>query len=439
VQEVFVIGRPKTCRAGSAVLGIVGGPMLDLLRRNRDFRALFCAQVVSYAGDWFATVALLGLVLDLTDSALAATLIFVAQSLPAFLMSPFAGPAADRFNRRVLMASVSALQVLAALTFLLIGHSTVWVAYLGQGAISAFGAFFQPASQAALPNLVDPEDLATATVLNSAVWGAMLGVGAALGGLFTAVFGRTASFVADAVSFAIAAALIASIRRPMNVTRAASGRIRPFADTAEAFRYARRHPVVLARLGSKMGFGLASGVAGLLAVFATEKFHGGDAATGVLLAARGVGVVAGPLLARRVTDRGTGAILRACGVAGLVYAVGYGALPFAPVLPLAAIGVMFAHLGGGGQWTLSTYGLQVSTVDEFRGRVFAGDLALVMLTMTLSFTLAGAAAQRWGPEPVTLALAGISAVWGMTYLAITKAVRRAEELPFPEIVEVDET
>lgn len=398
--------------------------VMSLLRRNRDFRAVLVAQVISYAGDWFATVALLGLVLDLTHSDLAATLVFVSQTLPSFLMTPLAGPAADRFDRRRLMMLVSSVQVAAALAFLLVGKGTWWVAFAAQGSISALGAFFQPASQAALPNLVDLEDLPVATIMMSSTWGAMLAVGAALGGLFTVAFGRQASFIADAVSFAVAALLIATVRRPMNGVRTRqAGRLRPVADTAEGLSYARAHPQVLALLGSKMGFGLSGGVAGLLAVFATERFHAGDAGTGILLAARGIGVVAGPLLVRRAVDRGVGTILTACGVAGLVFAGGYALVPFAPLIGVAALGVLAAHLGGGAQWTLSTYGLQLVTADEYRGRIFAADFALVTLTMSVSFTLTGAAAGRFGPGPVTMVLAGIAGAWGLVYLVLTKTVR----------------
>src|SRR4051794_14292068 len=319
-------------------------------------------------GDWFASVAMLGLVLDATGSDLAASLVFVSQTLPSFLMTPLAGPAADRFDRRRLMVTVSVLQIGAALLFLLVGDGLVWLAFVAQGSISALGAFFQPASQAALPNLVEPADLPTATVVMSATWGAMLAVGAAIGGLFTVAFGGAASFVADAASFAVAAALIAVVGRSMGGAHAGSrpGRMRPLADTAEAIRYARGHPAVLALLGSKMGFGLSGGVVGFLAVFATEKFHSGDAGTGLLLAARGAGVVLGPLLARRLTNRGLEGIILSCGVAGLVYAAGYAFVPIAPLLGLAAIAVLVAHLGGGTQWTLSTYGLQVATPDELR-------------------------------------------------------------------------
>src|SRR5437868_8876492 len=152
--------------------------MFSLLRRNRDFRLVFIAQLVSFMGDWFASVALLGLVIDLTGSDLIASLVFVSQTLPSFLMTPLAGPAADRFDRRRLMVTVSVLQIGAALLFLLVGDGLVWLAFVAQGSISALGAFFQPASQAALPNLVEAADLPTATVVMSATWGAMLAVGA---------------------------------------------------------------------------------------------------------------------------------------------------------------------------------------------------------------------------------------------------------------------
>lgn len=400
--------------------------MIELLRRNPDFRAVFVAQVVSYAGDWFVTVALLGLVLELTRSPLAATLVFVSQTLPAFLMAPLAGTAADRFDRRRLMIVVSVLQVVAAASLLLVGPKTVWLVFVAQAAISALGAFFLPASQAAIPNLVELDDLPTATVMMSSTWGAMLAVGAALGGAFTVAFGRRASFVADGLSFVIAALLIASVRRSMNTTPATlrpAGRIRPLADTAESIRYARGRPEVLALLCSKMGFGLSGGVAGLLPVFATQSFRAGDAGTGILLGARGLGVVAGPLLVRRLVLRGVSPILAACGFAGLVFGAGYAVAPLAPSLALAAVAVLVAHLGGGSQWTLSTYGLQITTVDEFRGRIFAADFALVTLTMSVSFTLAGAAAARYGPAAVTEVLAGTAALWGVAYLLLTRTLR----------------
>ncbi len=405
--------------------------MISLLRRNGDFRAVFLAQIVSFCGDWFATVAMLGLVIDRTGSDLAAAAVFVVQMLPAFVVSPFAGPAADRFDRRTLMLGVSLLQAGAASLFLVALHGPVLFAFVAQGCISALGAFFVPASQAALPNLVDAEDLRLATVMISSTWGAMLAVGAAVGGLFTLAFGRDASFVADAVSFLLAAALIASVRRPTQETtkERPAGRMRPLADTVETFRYARTNPMVTALLSSKLGFGLGSGTMGMLALLATGPFHSGDAGTGLLLGARGLGVVLGPFVANRLLAARVGrsvmsGILLTCGAGGLVYAAGYLVVGTAPVLYVAAAGALLAHLGGGAQWALSTYGLQSAVPDYIRGRVFAADFALVTLSMSLSLLVSGAMAEIVGPRPVTLTLAAVGGVWGVVYLTLTRSLRR---------------
>ena len=447
--------------------------MIDLLRRNGDFRAVFVAQIVSFAGDWFATVAMLGLVIDRTGSNVAATAVFVVQTLPSFALSPLAGPAADRFDRRTLMIVVSVLQAGAAGLFLVALHGPVAFAFVAQGLIAGLGTFFAPASQAALPNLVDADDLPLATVMMSSTWGAMLALGAAIGGLFALAFGRNAAFLADGASFLVAAALIASVRRPTQqaAPERRRGRMRPLADTVETFRYARTNPVVAALLGSKLGFGLGGGAVGMLALLATGPFHSGDGGTGLLLAARGLGVVAGPFVARRLvtawgarprprarpgpaaeatgeagavvetgadavesgTDvAGAGAglptagILLACGLAGLFYGAGYLVVGTAPVLALAVAGALVAHLGGGAQWTLSTYGLQAAVPDYIRGRVFAADFALVTVTMSLSLVASGALAGVTGPRLPTLLLAGVSCLWGVAYLTLTRSLRRAE-------------
>ncbi len=407
--------------------------MISLLRRNGDFRAVFVAQIVSFAGDWFATVAMLGLVIDRTGSNVAATAVFVVQTLPSFALSPLAGPAADRFDRRTLMIGVSLLQAGAAGLFLVALHGPVVFAFVGQGLIAALGTFFAPASQAALPNLVDADDLPLATVMMSSTWGAMLALGAAIGGLFALAFGRDAAFLADGASFLLAAVLIASVRRPTQqaAPERRRGRMRPLADTIETFRYARTNPVVAALLGSKLGFGLGGGAVGMLALLATGPFHSGDGGTGLLLAARGLGVVAGPFVARRLVSRrvngaGTAGILLACGVAGLVYGAGYLVVGTAPVLAVAVVGALVAHLGGGAQWTLSTYGLQAAVPDYIRGRVFAADFALVTVTMSLSLVASGALAEVTGPRLPTLLLAGVSCLWGIAYLALTRPLRRPE-------------
>jgi MFS family permease len=397
--------------------------VLDLLRRNRDFRALFSAQVISYMGDWFATVALLGLVLDLTDGwALAGGLVLASQTLPAFLVSPVAGPSVDRFDRKKMMVVISLGQVVAALMLFAVGPGRVWVAFVSMASIAALGAFFSPASQAAVPNIVDADDLPTATAMMSATWGAMLAIGSGLGAVFAVVFGRNASFAANALSFAVAAIILTTIRRPTQgiAKERAKGRMRPVRDTREALAFARQRPELLALLVSKAGLGFGAGVVGLLAVLAKDRYRGGDGITGLLLAARGAGALMGPVLARRYLS-GTGPhLVRICALCALVYGAGYAVVSWAPFIALAVVAVFFAHVGGGTQWTVSTYGLQAMTPDDLRGRILSADFAVATATLSLSFVVAGVLADRVGAGPVIGLLAGVSAAWGVLYLALAR-------------------
>ena len=102
---------------------------LDLLARNRDFRRFYIAQLISFAGDWFLLVALYGLVLDATGSAVLASLILVAELAPQFLVAPIAGALADRMNRQVLMVICDLARVVLCLGFLLAGPEAIWVIY----------------------------------------------------------------------------------------------------------------------------------------------------------------------------------------------------------------------------------------------------------------------------------------------------------------------
>jgi MFS family permease len=406
--------------------------MWTMLRTNRDIRALFVAQVVSFMGDWFAYVAFVGLVQDVTDAPILVTLVYVAQALPAFLMSPVAGPVADRFDRKRVIRTVSLVQTVAAAGLLLVGSAgSLWFGFLCLCAISALGSFVGPASQAGLPNLArTPDELTKAALLFGSLWGAMLAVGAALGGLVASVFGRDVAFVANAASFVLAAGSVSLIRRPMQAPRDADDgaprpRMRPLADMHEAFSYARKDSVLLSLLASKATFAMGAGIVGLLAVLATEELGGGDAATGLLVAARGVGVALGPLIAARLVGPSLARVLLMCGGAGMSFGVFYLGLSGAPFLALAALFGFLAHLGGGAQWTLSTYGLQRRAPDHIRGRILAGDFGIVTLIITLSNLAAGALAGAIGARGAIAVFSLLAIAASATYFVLTRPVRAA--------------
>ena len=116
-------------------------------------------------------------------------------------------------------------------------------------------------------------------------------------------------------------------------------------------------------------------------------------------------------------------ILRACALSCFVYGVFYIGVGHAPYLWLAFVFTAVAHLGGGTQWTLSTYGLQASTPDEYRGRIGSADFALVSLSMSVSFVGGGWLDRQFGATSAFTVLGLIAFGWGALYLRATSSLR----------------
>ncbi|HEX7842046.1 MAG TPA: MFS transporter [Kofleriaceae bacterium] len=399
--------------------------MRELLVRNRDFRRLFLASVVSLAGDWFSFVAVAGLVTELTGRPGAPAFVYAATVLPVFAASPIAGALADRFDRKRILVIADLVRVPIALALCLAAwwRSTA-LAIIAVTALAVGASFSDPIASAATPNLVDADELASAQSLMGAVWGSMLLVGAGIGGLVAEIFGRQAAFTVDAASFLASAWLIRGIRRPM---QQAAPKGQESGSVRDALGYIRTTPVVLRLVFAKVGVSSANGIVGLLPAFAARRFAGTSIATGLFFAARGLGAMVGPILARSVVGATPGrrAIVWVCGVSTLTYSVVYAAFPLTHLFLGALVLVILAHLGGGAQWALSTYGLQRETPDHFRGRVLSLDYGLATLAVGASSIAAGLVADARGEVSATWWLAAIGGGYGISWLAWSLAGLRA--------------
>ena len=92
-----------------------------LVRGNPDFRNLWIGQIISLLGDWFNLIASASLVAALTDSELAVGALFVVRMLAPFAVTPIAGVAADRYNRKNLLIATDIIRAIAVLGFLYMG------------------------------------------------------------------------------------------------------------------------------------------------------------------------------------------------------------------------------------------------------------------------------------------------------------------------------
>jgi MFS family permease len=92
---------------------------------------------------------------------------------------------------------------------------------------------------------------------------------------------------------------------------------------------------------------------------------------------------------------------------------------------MAAIFIGLAHLSGGAQWTLSTLGLQMQSPDHIRGRVLAGDMALVNTMIACTSLMAGGVSQLFGVRSTIVIFAGAAAVASVLYIAATSSIRQS--------------
>jgi MFS family permease len=402
--------------------------IVSVLRTNRNFRLLFIGQAISQLGDWFNSVAVYALLLDLTHSATAVAWMMIVQFLPMAIVGPIAGVVVDRVDRRRLMIVADLTRGVLIFGLLLVRRSDqIWIAYTVIALAVSASAFFEPARTATIPNITTREELMPANALSSATWAAMLAVGASVGGFVTLASGRNVAFIINAASFFVSAAFISRTTYdstpPRTMKMGGIADVTGIKDLVEGFAYVRAHAHVAALMFVKAGWGLAGGVLLLLTIFGERVFPvaGNTAAgIGVLYGARGIGAGLGPIALRWILGQSPTTLRRSIGPAYFVVGIFYIALAGATTLPLAALAVLCAHFGGSILWVFSTVLLQMEVPDRFRGRVFAAELALVTITSSISSYATAYALDRggWSPRASSLVLGVLFAVPGVVWLLI---------------------
>jgi MFS family permease len=375
-----------------------------LLRGNRNFRRLWLAQIVSEIGDWFYTLSIYTLLLQLTGHASSVALALVLQVLPQTFIGPTAGVVNDRLRRKHVMIAADLVRVVVVLAMLLVrSESTVWLVYPLLLAETLMAAFFEPARNAVIPNIARKGEVLIANTLSSATWSVNLLIGASVGGVVAAFFGRDAVFILNALSFLASAILIAGMRFAEPHAEAAPP-LHPrdlvdFSPVLEGIRYVRSHRTLLPAVFAKAGELMIGPSWVIFTVMGAHEFavhwHNVDAARGgmlgmsILLGGRGLGALVGPLIAARWAGRSDRRLQLGILFGYLTVAAGYGILGSCRTVWLASACALLAHAGGSTVWVFSTTLLQLHTDDRFRGRVFSADLGFSMFTIAAGAYLCG--------------------------------------------------
>jgi len=380
------------------------GSYVRLLRGNRNFRRLWMAQIVSEIGDWFYTLSIYTLLLQLTGRASSVAFALVLQVLPQTLVGPTTGVVNDRLRRKHVMIAADLVRFGVVLAMLLVrSRSAVWLVYPLLLAETMMAAFFEPARSSVIPNIAARGEVLIANMLSSATWSVNLLIGASVGGVVAAFFGRDAVFILNALSFLASAVLIGGMHFAEPHAESAAP-LRPrdlvdFSPVLEGIRYVRSHRTLLPTVFAKAGELMIGPSWVIFTVMGAHEFavhwRNVDAARGamlgmsILLGGRGLGALVGPLVSARWAGRSDRRLQLGILFGYLTIAVGYGALGVSRTVWMASACAMLAHAGGSTVWVFSTTLLQLHTDDRFRGRVFSADLGFSMLTIAAGAYLCG--------------------------------------------------
>ncbi len=407
----------RTAAGNPATDGAEGLRSIVRALRSRNYRLFFGGQSVSLIGTWMMRVATSWLVYRLTGSAFLLGLTGFVGQIPTFLVAPLAGVLVDRWNRhRILVVT----QVLAMVQSLLLaalalgGVIRFWHVLLLSVAQGVINAFDTPARQSLLIDLVErKEDLPNAIALNSSMVNAARLVGPSLAGALIAVAGEGVCFLIDGLSYIAVVAALLAMRIPTRRANGTPGRM--LHELAEGMRYAIGFvPIrtILLMLAIVSIVGMPYTV--LVPVVARELLGGGPYVFGFLMAATGLGALAGALwLASRRTVLGLGRMLV---LAATLFGAGLIAIGLSrwlvitlPLMAVTGFGMMVQIAGSN---TL----LQTIVDDDKRGRVMSLYTMSFMGMTPFGSLLAGVLAERIGAGG-TLIVGGICCLAAAAWFA----------------------
>jgi MFS family permease len=396
--------------------------------RHRNFRLFTVGQSISLIGTWMQQVAVGWLVYRLTDSPFLLGLVgFVAQG-PTFLLAPIAGVLADRYNKRTLVILTQTgmmVQAIVLAGLVLTETVTIPAVVVLMGVLGALSGLDIPARQSFLVEMVDDrEDLPNAIALNSSVFNGARLIGPAIAGLVVAAVGEGLCILINAVSYGAVLGSLFLMRTPKREIHRGPvlGQL-----ISEGFRYVYgfrplRSILLLVAFVSLVAVPFTV----LLPVIATDVLGGGAETLGFLMAAVGLGALAGALyLASRTTVRGLSRVIVS---AALLFGVSLVALAFSRTFWLSLVCLAVAGFGMMAQMASSNTVLQTIVDDDKRGRVMSM-YSMAYIGMAPLGALAGGALASAIGAPLTIALGGLGCMVGAAVFARHLPALRAQIRP----------
>lgn len=392
--------------------------------KNYNYRIFFIGQGISLSGTWMQQIALSWLVYRLTDSVFLLGAVTFAGQIPAFLLGPFAGVVADRFNRHRILIVTQFLSMIqaATLAFLVLTDTIqVWHILSLSTLLGFINGFDIATRQAFVIELVHKrEDIGNAIALNSSLFNVARLVGPSIAGFIIAVAGEGICFLINAISYLGVLGSLFMMR--LEPFKSVKQKRKVWYSLKEGVVYGLGFPpirmlIIMVALISL--FGMPFSV--LLPVFARDILHGGPNTLGYLVAASGVGALSGALfLAQRETVLGLGKIMIFCmvflGLSLMVFSV-------SQILLLSLVCMLFS--GFGMIVTLASCNTLLQTIveDDKRGRIMSLYTMAFMGMAPFGSMLAGSVAEIIGVEMTMLAAGFLCAVSTIPFAVILPKIK----------------
>ena len=372
------MGSPAASTGARATLRVLG---------TRNFGPYFVGNLLSNSGTWFQNLAQGILVYRLTGSALMLGVVGFSQFVAVFVLAPWAGTAADRFDRRILMrwmqlGSFAVTAALAALAWT--GHASAGVVIGMALLLGVATAFSTPSMQALVPQLVEPGELHQAIALNAVTFNASRVIGPVVGAIVITRLGIPWAFALNSCSYLVLV-LALSVVRPR---AKAPGPVRrtPMRETLRAAAADRRILTLLV-VTTALSFTLDP-ISTLAPAYAREVLHRPDTLAGYLLGTFGIGsVIAAFTLTGRIRESWSrlAATLALFGLALVLYAL-------SPSIWVSLLALVLAGVGFLATSTAATTRLLMTVPVEQHGRFMAIWSALFLGTRPVASLLDGAIA-----------------------------------------------
>lgn len=383
--------------------------------RGKNYRLFFIGQGISLIGTWMQQAALGWLIYRLTNSPFWLGALGFANQFPIFVVAPFGGVLADRWDRRRALIAIQTLEMVQAgvlAAFVLSGRITpewILILTLVSGVLSAFEI---PTRQAYVVEMVEhPSDLSNAIALNSTLFNSARLIGPVVAGVIIAVMGEGVCFLVNALSFLAVVGSLWAMRTPRKKSAPSEAPI--WTDLRAGVVYAYhflpiRATLVLLAVMSLIG----TQPSVLMPLFAKDILHGDAHTQGLLLGASGLGATIGVLyLASRRSVLGLGRVIV---TGGALFGVGLMGFALSSVLTLSLAAMLLSGFGLITLYAASNTVLQTIVDEDKRGRVMSLYSMAFVGAAPLGSLLVGWLASRAG-APVTLFASGLFCVAGSLY------------------------